>query len=198
MICVIVGPSGSGKSTFAKYICQFGGVEVISTTTREPRQHETDGVDYNFISKDQFHKLVEKDGFLEWAEFCGNFYGITKQALSDALSSSPQNCAVVVAEINGYRNLLKLSGKLGQYVMGVFLSIDRDTILSRLEKRNLPNKILEQRISLIGQEIKQEFELNQRQENLVLTNPSLSDMKEYARIIAQSSSKEVVPLFVLS
>ncbi|KAF9129805.1 guanylate kinase [Mortierella sp. 14UC] len=81
---VISGPSGAGKSTFlkrlfAEYPGKFGF--SVSNTTRKPRAGEVDGVDYNFLTRDEFLAGVERGDFIEHAEFSGNMYGTTVQGV---------------------------------------------------------------------------------------------------------------------
>lgn len=73
---VICGPSGTGKSTllkslFAKYPDAFGF--SVSHTTRSPRAGEVDGREYHFTTKEDFMTRVEREEFLEWAQFGGNW-----------------------------------------------------------------------------------------------------------------------------
>lgn len=74
---VISGPSGVGKGTLVSKLLgsRDDVVLSISATTRSPRPGEVDGVNYLFMTKEAFQKLVEDDGFIEWAEYAGNFYG---------------------------------------------------------------------------------------------------------------------------
>ncbi len=74
---VISGPSGVGKGTLVSKLLgsRDDVVLSISATTRSPRPGEVDGVNYLFMTKEGFQKLVEDDGFIEWAEYAGNFYG---------------------------------------------------------------------------------------------------------------------------
>ncbi|KAF9953750.1 guanylate kinase [Mortierella alpina] len=81
---VLSGPSGAGKSTFlkrlfAEYPDKFGF--SVSHTTRAPRAGETNGVDYNFVTREEFLAGVERGEFIEHAEFSGNLYGTTVQAV---------------------------------------------------------------------------------------------------------------------
>ncbi|KAJ4365140.1 guanylate kinase [Neocucurbitaria cava] len=83
---VISGPSGAGKSTilkrlFDEYPDKFGF--SISHTTRNPRGTEKDGVEYYFVTKEQFLNLVDKKGFIEHAQFGSNHYGTSIQAVND-------------------------------------------------------------------------------------------------------------------
>lgn len=87
LMLVICAPSGTGKSTLIHQLREeFPRISFsISYTTREIREGERDGVDYNFVSKETFKSLVSEDFFAEWAEVHGNFYGTPKQAILDLL-----------------------------------------------------------------------------------------------------------------
>ncbi|KAK3819349.1 MAG: guanylate kinase [Linnemannia elongata] len=81
---VISGPSGAGKSTFlkrlfAEYPDKFGF--SVSNTTRNPRAGEVNGVDYNFLTREEFLAGVARGDFIEHAEFSGNLYGTTVQGV---------------------------------------------------------------------------------------------------------------------
>jgi guanylate kinase len=79
-IIVISGPSGVGKSTICREVVRRTGAAVsISMTTRPKSVSEVDGVDYCFVTKDQFAKAVREGGLLEHAEVFGNFYGTPKE-----------------------------------------------------------------------------------------------------------------------
>lgn len=91
---VVSGPSGSGKSTLLKrlfdaYPDRFGF--SVSHTTRSPRPGEQEGKDYYFVTKDEFHKLVTENGFIEHAKFGSNFYGTSKKAVED-VAKRGQTC----------------------------------------------------------------------------------------------------------
>lgn len=107
---VISGPSGSGKSTLLKKLFdEFPGCFSfsISHTTRKPRQGEKDGVDYHFVTREDFHQLVNEDGFLEHATFSDNSYGTSKKSVND-ISTSGRLCVLDV-EINGVKSIKKSS-----------------------------------------------------------------------------------------
>ena len=77
LIFIISAPSGTGKTTLVREVIQqLPGLQFsVSFTTRLPRPNEKEGEDYHFVSHSAFQEMVEKDGFLEWAEVLGNRYG---------------------------------------------------------------------------------------------------------------------------
>ena len=78
-LIVVSGPSGAGKSTVTKIVRDKLNIPLtISATTRKPRQDETDGKDYYFLSEEKFMKKVENDEFFEWAKVHDNYYGTLK------------------------------------------------------------------------------------------------------------------------
>lgn len=85
---IISAPSGTGKGTIvSRILADDPNIHFsVSATTRAPREGETDGVNYYFITRDEFLKLIESGGMLEHAEFCGNFYGTPKQPVYDKLN----------------------------------------------------------------------------------------------------------------
>ncbi len=86
---VVSSPSGGGKTTLChRLIERLKRIEFsISHTTRAPRAHERDGVDYHFTSRPQFEALIEKGAFLEWAPVFNNLYGTELQASQKRLAA---------------------------------------------------------------------------------------------------------------
>lgn len=83
------GSSGVGKGTVLKELMKKdGNIRLsVSNTTRPPREGEIDGVHYNFVTREQFEKLIKEDGYLEYAEYCDNYYGTPKKQVEDLLDS---------------------------------------------------------------------------------------------------------------
>lgn len=77
LLMALSGPSGCGKGTIIKALLdeRKDTVVSISMTTREPRPGEVDGVHYYFRTREEFEKTIAEDGFLEYAEYNGNYYG---------------------------------------------------------------------------------------------------------------------------
>lgn len=88
LLIVVSGPSGAGKGTICKRLLEKNpnlGYS-ISATTRAPRTGEVNGVNYWFLSKEEFQKMIAEDGLLEWAEVYGNYYGTPAQKVRDSLA----------------------------------------------------------------------------------------------------------------
>ncbi|XP_031635156.1 guanylate kinase isoform X2 [Contarinia nasturtii] len=103
---VLCGPSGSGKSTllkrlFAEFPETFGF--SVSHTTRKPRPGEENGVHYHFVERDDMKAAIAKGEFLETAEFSGNMYGTSKQAVRNVQDAG--KVCVLDIEIEGVKQI---------------------------------------------------------------------------------------------
>ena len=83
LLVVLSGPSGAGKDTVLKRLMEKEpGIRLsVSATTRAPREGETDGKDYHFLTRAHFDELVANDKMLEHAEYCGNCYGTPSEPI---------------------------------------------------------------------------------------------------------------------
>lgn len=84
---VISSPSGAGKSSLiSALLTKHQDMKVsVSHTTRAPRPGEVDGVHYHFVDQSEFKSVIADNGFYEWAEVFGNYYGTSKQAITEQL-----------------------------------------------------------------------------------------------------------------
>ena len=107
LLIILSGPSGVGKGTVREYIVKkhaFDFCYSVSMTTRKPRAGEIDGVDYYFVSQEEFDEHVKNGDFLEHASFVGNSYGTPKQAVED-LRNQGKNVFLEI-EVNGATQVL--------------------------------------------------------------------------------------------
>lgn len=105
---VLSGPGGVGKSTITKALADHPEFWVsVSATTRTPRSGERDGVDYFYISVEEFDRRISANEFLEWAEFAGNKYGTPANAVKEKLSNGLN--VILEIEIDGARQVRKSS-----------------------------------------------------------------------------------------
>lgn len=117
-IYIVSGPSGVGKGTVVKQVVEQNEKIVlsVSATTREPRAGEIDKVHYFFLTKDEFQDIVDEDGFLEHAVYCGNCYGTPKKAVVDKIEEGFD----VILEIDiqgGLQILEKLPEAMGIFIL---------------------------------------------------------------------------------
>lgn len=94
---ILVGPGGSGKDYLAKRLLNAGFVKDVSLTTREPRFGEVEGVDYNYISEEEFLSLIEEGKFEEYTIFDGNYYGTLEESwlTSNVFIRTPDGVEVI-------------------------------------------------------------------------------------------------------
>lgn len=116
---VISGPSGAGKGTICNALMAEASPDElclsISVTTRDPRNGEEDGVNYYFITEDEFQDLLEKDGLLEFAEVYGHHYGTPKAKVIEKLNKGID--VILEIEMQGALKIKKA------YPDGVFIFI---------------------------------------------------------------------------
>ena len=88
-LIVLSGPSGVGKSTvIAELFAQRSNIYFsVSYTTRQPRAGEQDGVNYNFVSREEFERMIADDELLEYAEYVDNYYGTSMKLIQEKLDA---------------------------------------------------------------------------------------------------------------
>lgn len=109
-LVIISGPSGAGKSTVLRRViaeCPLPLDLSISATTRSPRPGETDGVEYRFLSKEEFSRRKEMGEFLEWKEVFGrgDYYGTLRDTVTAGLSAG--KWVVLEIDVEGARMVLE-------------------------------------------------------------------------------------------
>lgn len=87
VLSVISGFSGVGKGTIVKKLVEKEGYALsVSATSRAPRQGEVHGREYFFLTREEFHSMIENDGLIEWAEYVNNFYGTPREYVEERLA----------------------------------------------------------------------------------------------------------------
>ena len=102
LLIVISGRSGVGKGKVRRAWFDIPNHDLIysvSMTTRKPRPGEVDGVDYYFVSREEFEKRIQENKFLEYSEFVGNYYGTPKDIIESKLDEGME--VVLEIEVNG-------------------------------------------------------------------------------------------------
>lgn len=115
---VVSAPSGTGKTTVAERLALIVPDLALSRsyTSREARAGETDGVDYNFVSRQRFEAMIGADAFLEWADVFGNLYGTCWEDANRHLATGRD--LVLVIDVQGARQVrTRCPGTVGVFVM---------------------------------------------------------------------------------
>ena len=135
LLIILSGPSGVGKETVRNRLMKIKKFELlysVSMTTRQPRNQEVDGVNYYFVSEEEFKRNIETDNFLEYAKFVGNYYGTPKDKVEE-LRNAGHNVLLEI-EINGAKQVLSKvhdDAVISFFLMPPNLSVLEDRIRKR-------------------------------------------------------------------
>ncbi len=174
---VLSGSSGVGKGTVLKGFLDKNPnfMLSISCTTRKPRQGEVDGVNYFFISKDDFKNCIENDKFLEWAEFAGNFYGTKKKYINQCLQEGKD----IILEIDT-QGALQVKKQMPEAVLIFICPPSYETLENRLRGRHTED---EETIQKRLEQVKVELERAEKFDYKIV-NDNLEDaINELSRVI---------------
>lgn len=152
LMLVLSSPSGAGKTTISRAILERDPYIYmsVSATTRNKRENEEDGVDYHFISHEEFNRTVQEGGFLEHAEVFGNYYGTPKAAVYEKLDDGKD----VLFDID-WQGTEQLKEKCSKDVVSVFiLPPSMEELEKRLRKRASDDEdVISNRMSKAADEI---------------------------------------------
>lgn len=149
---VISGSSGVGKGTVLKGFLNKNPhfMLSISCTTRAPREGEVDGVNYFFLSKEEFQNCIDNDKFLEWAEFAGNRYGTKRKYIKQCLADDKD----IILEIDT-KGALQVKKQMPEAVLIFIAPPSLEALENRLRGRKTED---EDTIQKRLHEVKQELE----------------------------------------
>lgn len=142
LLLVLTGKTASGKDTvMGKILARFPDFKKVTTTTsRTPRDEEINGIDYNFISKEEFEQKIKNGDFIEYVNYGGNLYGTEKTQILDNLNSN------LIWRIDP-----SMAGKIREFTkdfktLVIYLTVDDEVVLQRLKQRNLSPQEIERRM----------------------------------------------------
>ncbi|MCD6289817.1 MAG: guanylate kinase [Anaerolineae bacterium] len=151
VLVVISGPSGVGKDATLKRMKELGYpfYFVVTATTRPPRPGEVDGVDYHFVSVPEFADMIDRDELLEYAIVYGDYKGIPKQHVRDALASGQD--VIMRLDVQGTATVRRLVPR----AITIFLMPEsEEALIERLRRRKTePPEGLKMRIATARKEI---------------------------------------------
>ncbi len=159
LLIVISGPSGVGKDTIARRVIETNPEAfyfVVTATTRPPRHGEVEGVDYIFLSSDEFAEMIENNELLEYAVVYNDYKGIPKQQIRDALASGRD--VIMRVDVQGAATIRKLIPN----AISIFLTTDtEEELVYRLrERKSETAEGLNLRIATARQEMKRIHEFD--------------------------------------
>jgi guanylate kinase len=134
ILIVVSGPSGVGKGTLCRRLMEFYGSKAflsVSCTTRKIGNAETDGKNYWFINRQEFEKRIAENGFIEYADVFGNYYGTPRKPVEDALAAG----RIVILEID-VQGGLQVKKQYPQAALVFILPPRAEDLLVRIEGRN--------------------------------------------------------------
>jgi len=167
-VFIISAPSGSGKSTLVHRLLASdpGLLFSISYTTRPPRPTETNGVDYNFISRKDFEVRLARGEFLEYAEVFGNYYGTNRETFELAIHHGKD--LVLDIDVQGAR---QLKVAIPEAISIFVLPPSRDILEQRLRSRSQDSEeVIQRRLRGAAEEVR-----NYSQYDYVLINRDLEE-----------------------
>ena len=148
---VVSGSSGVGKGTVLKgFLSRNPNFMLsISCTTRAPREGEIDGVNYFFMTKDDFKDCIENDKFLEWAEFAGNFYGTKKKFINQCLEDGKD----IILEIDT-QGALQVKKQMPESVLIFICPPSLEDLEKRLRGRHTEDEAtIQKRLNAVKEEL---------------------------------------------
>ena len=162
---ILSGPSGVGKGTVRENILANNEINLtysISMTTRSPRNGEIEGLHYYFVTRDFFEKAIEKDEFLEYAQFVGNYYGTKKSTVNDMLESGKN--VLLEIEVQGAQQVMS---KCPEAITIFMVPPSFEELEKRIRgRRSEPEDIVYQRLS----KARSEMELSKNYKYVVVND----------------------------
>ncbi len=184
-ILVLSGPSGAGKSSIIKKICDEIGDYYfsISTTTRAMREGEQEGVDYHFVSEEQFKQDIKDELFLEYAKVHDNYYGTSMKPVKEALAQ--RKLVIFDIDVQGHD---AVRNRLGDLTTSVFITTPTLCELeNRLRKRATDDEaIIQNRIKMAKREIQRVSEFD-----FLLINDDLDRAAKHLIRIAKAARMKI-------
>jgi guanylate kinase len=178
-VFIISAPSGSGKSTLVHRLLQSDPnlVFSVSYTTRAPRGAEKNGVDYHFLSREQFEERLARNEFLEYAEVYGNYYGTHRSSIDNAVLERKD--LVLDIDVQGAR---QLKVAIPEAISIFVLPPSREVLEQRLRARSQDSEeVIQRRLKAAADEVR-----NYVQYDYVLINREIEESADRLATIVRA------------
>ena len=183
-LIVVSGPSGAGKDTIINEVVKQNKNTwiSISATSRLPRDGEKEGINYFFLTKDDFEKKINENYFLEYAEYAGNYYGTPREKIKEKLDKGID--VILVIEIQGAKKIKEL---VPEALFIFIMPPSEKDLLSRLKNRKTEDKEkIVQRFNIAYKEINEVTKYN-----YVVVNDIIKDAVEKVESIIKAEKCRV-------
>ena len=184
LLIVLSGPSGVGKGTVRKALFDMEDHDLtysVSMTTRPMREGEVDGVDYYFVSKEDFEKRISENGFLEYEQFFGNYYGTPRDKVEQQLDVGHD----VVFEIE-VQGALKVRNQVKDAVFIFLVPPSKKALKDRLISRGTEDdKTIDTRL----EKAEKEFQLAHKYDYIVVNDDVYNAADRILAIIRAEHAK---------
>ncbi len=185
ILCVISGPAGVGKGSVCKdYLSRYENTFLsVSATTRNPRPGEENGINYYFKTKDEFEKMIAADELLEYASFCGNYYGTPKKEVSHFLEEGKD--IILEIEVQG---ALKVKEIMPEAVLIFIFPPSFAELEKRLKGRNTETSdVIAKRLERAKEEL-----VISKQYDYVVVNDEIELASKKIRCIVDAEKQKVL------
>jgi guanylate kinase len=183
ILFILSAPSGAGKTTISrKAVAEIPGLEMsVSATTRAPRPGERPGVDYHFLSREEFERRRDAGEFAEWARVHDHFYGTPKAPIENALASG-RNMLLDI-DVQGARQMKE---RYPEAVAVFVLPPSEEELARRLRGRGTdPEDVIRRRLERAKEEMKE----HSRYDHEIVNRDVAESVRAFAEIVARERAR---------